>query len=696
MMKKISLLLVSCAAALSLQADVKALAGTWQMVGMGADFNLSEDSSLTENDFSIIWYWDNGAWKAFSKDANTENSIKSIPNLWGDFIKRGSAFWIKTKRDIEFIPYLPEMESLPRTKGWHMVSSINGLYNLPLYFLNNDSPVKSFFAFRDGAWSYAYRKIDGTVVGDLKNLDKGEGGWVYLEEDIPLDSSNYTIYTPNSQNEEKFADKKLTFSNGLELTLDQNGTVLSSDTNYSGMKWSVRYSNSYSTGLEVENEKHLEFFSFHKDWPSGNEVLDKIVYVDRKILSNGVKAVENVKYDYFSNDVTISISDYTKEKSIDDVVSEIMDQINDLLTNGNTDANTLINNAKSSLYQVNDNDAKVALAVINLIEVLNEPIAQSFVIDGDLLNLNSFFEKLKTTPDSIDTINLSQSITSYSSDARTLLETLSANLESSADKLLEVSQDKNYVFAYSALNGKKLNYVDITMLRSVMYLLAYKLEYLASFELGTDEWIMPVTEGNIEYVKASADPVGFLNSKTFFVNPDQSKLDKAKNLLIKSLELYNGILESKSYDKGLLVRGGDLTTRNIRRKVYGMLQNLTGNSQYVVLMDDWVDWNWNEQTQQNESNHVFEKGILDLNAIFNSSTTVTINDFPTFQYDGIYDEAKSKEYDEPCDANGKPIGIIYDQKPTTVNNINNVILKFVTEDGTTLEGINLLNELFKD
>jgi len=229
-----------------------------------------------------------------------------------------------------------------------------------------------------------------------------------------------------------------------------------------------------------------------------------------------------------------------------------------------------------------------------------------------------------------------------------------------------------------------------------MYLLAYKLEYLDSFQLGTDEWLKPIMDENIEYSKASIDPAGFLNSGTFFVNPNQTKLSKAKSLLIKSLKLYYGILESKSYDKGLLVKADDISRRNMRRKVHEVLQNLTGKSQYAVLMDESFDWIWDEQTQQYTSKDLFEKGIINLNALFDASSTITIKDLPTFKYDGVYNEFESKLSDGPRNDVRKELNLVYDQKPTAPNNINKIIYKVVTKDGTTLKGTNLLNELFKD
>lgn len=697
-MKKILLYLISCVVALSLQADVKALGGSWQMVGAGADFNLSEDSSLTNDDFSIIWYWDNGAWKAYSKDSNTANRIKNISGLWGDFVKKDSAFWIKAKRDIDFIPYQPNTRSLPHTKGWHMVSSIGGLPQI----LSGNPSIKSFFAYRNGAWSYAYRKNDGNITGNLKNFGTGEGGWEYLENNISKNSMNSFEFPSYEENFANFANKKLTFSNGLELTLDQNGTVLSNDMNYSDMNWSVLYSvpaddlNVYFAGIEVGNNKHSDFFDFYKDWESGNEMIGSIVHIDKEILPNGVNVEKNI-YNDTNSDITLSISNYAKEKPIANDIQDIMDQLNALLTNGNVDAQGVIDGAKAvCLAYPNNNDAKVTLAIVNLIEVLNEPIAQSFVIDGNPLNLNSYFAKLTPDSEPSDLIEVSKSIASYSSGATTLLNTLCANLESSADILADVSQDKNYVFAYKGLNGKKLNYVDITILRSAMYLLAYKLEYLDSFQLGTDEWLKPIMDENIEYSKASIDPAGFLNSGTFFVNPNQTKLSKAKSLLIKSLKLYYGILESKSYDKGLLVKADDISRRNMRRKVHEVLQNLTGKSQYAVLMDESFDWIWDEQTQQYTSKDLFEKGIINLNALFDASSTITIKDLPTFKYDGVYNEFESKLSDGPRNDVRKELNLVYDQKPTAPNNINKIIYKVVTKDGTTLKGTNLLNELFKD
>ena len=695
-MKKISSILISCVAALSLQADIDVASGNWQMVGTGVDWNLSEDSSLTSDNFSIIWYWDNGKWRAFSKDKNIKNIIQSISGLWGDYVKKGRAFWIKAKKDIRFIPYVPRMESLPHTKGWHMISFIDWIDVGLLQIFNNQPPLKAFFAYRDrdGKWSYIYRKNSDDIIGNLKNVNPLEGLWSYLENNI---SDNLYMYSSHKTNENNLANKTLTLSNGLELTLDQNGTVISNDANYSNMNWFVSYSNNYAGKIEIYNRKNLYDLRYYCEFENSSCQIDSFIHITGTISPNGISIIDSINDENVSN-LTLTISDYKKEKQIVGDIKSIMDSIKKLLSNGNVSAQGVLDGAKAvCLSYSNNNDAKVVLAIVNILETLNSDIvSQSFTIDGNPLDANSYFKKMTVVPNPSDLIKLSQSISSYPQNATNLLETLANNLVSSADKLEDVSKDKNYVFAYEGLNGKKLNYVDITMLRSVMYLLAYKLEFLSSYQLGTNEWLKPIKEGNIEYSKALANPAEFLNSRTFFINPNQEKLNKAKSLLIKSLQLYYGLLENKNYDKGLYVKSDDITTKNVKRKVFQILQNLTGKTQYAILMDDKIEQNWNEETQHLARKDVVEKYFINLNNLFDANSTITINDFPTFKYNGVYNENISKLYNEPRDSSAKELELIYDQKPASPNHINNIILKVIKEDGTVLKGVNLLNELFKD
>ena len=323
-MKKISSILISCVAALSLQADIDVASGNWQMVGTGVDWNLSEDSSLTSDNFSIIWYWDNGKWRAFSKDKNIKNIIQSISGLWGDYVKKGRAFWIKAKKDIRFIPYVPRMESLPHTKGWHMISFIDWIDVGLLQIFNNQPPLKAFFAYRDrdGKWSYIYRKNSDDIIGNLKNVNPLEGLWSYLENNI---SDNLYMYSSHKTNENNLANKTLTLSNGLELTLDQNGTVISNDANYSNMNWFVSYSNNYAGKIEIYNRKNLYDLRYYCEFENSSCQIDSFIHITGTISPNGISIIDSINDENVSN-LTLTISDYKKEKQIVGDIKSIMNR----------------------------------------------------------------------------------------------------------------------------------------------------------------------------------------------------------------------------------------------------------------------------------------------------------------------------------------------------------------------------------
>ena len=257
---------------LSANASIIAKANSWQMVGFGVDVNLSKIYYPPKDKYSIIWMYDSNtqSWKAFSKNDNFKNIIKE-KGFWRDSIKSGDAFWIQAKQDMGFLTYKPALEKLPTTKGWHLLSFGNGWWNIKKYF-ESFYQLQGAFVYRDNKWRYLYRVSPSEYIGHLKHFDEGEGGWIYLDNDINTTNSswnNYPIYSDkwnNNNDSFTFANKKVTFSNATEIILDQNGSISTNDINLSGYsKWSVSYNSQWYKSFKIYNSnytKEIKFYTF--------------------------------------------------------------------------------------------------------------------------------------------------------------------------------------------------------------------------------------------------------------------------------------------------------------------------------------------------------------------------------------------------------------------------------------------------
>ena len=694
-------------------ANVKALANSWQMLGTSMDMDLEKRVYPEKDDFSIIWHYKDGKWGAFSKD---ENIVQDINNshLYNPYIKAGEAFWIKTKdNNVSFLPYSPEVEFAPHTRGWHLISFANGLKNLDS-LLNNG--VKSFFVYRDNGWEYINKDSNGNFSGNLKSIDKHEGFWIYMDSNSSNPYYNMNDLDSDSSNEESFSNKKFIFSNGINIVLDQNGTVLSNDSNISGGEWKGLYfDNGYNKNISFRVKKNDTLYTY--EFNSNNYNHQKIdlhakIITKMKYYNNGVKSiVESRVKDYFGdNTLEVTIGDYNKTKIVSDTITYAMHSIVQSLKYGGDLAYNKLESDKTTLSNAGENnDAKVALAIINLLETLNDPLVSNILTvsasegaNPSNLNLDVFLKVFVPNDDSV--VKLADIFSnSPEADTTDLLQKLSDRLVSSANKLIGVYSDENYYFDYEDI---KFNYVDVEALRVAMLGVSADLQYLASYQLGNREWLKINKENNIEYSKASYDPVGFLNSKTFFVNPNQSKLTSAKNILIEFLSGYKHMLEQKYHAKeGLDIKKSDLTTRNLYRKIVLTLRNLKDESTFALLRDDTVQW---QQKQICDANgHCWNESIpkdvkeiykFDFRKLFDINSALTINDFPSFKYEnGILDVDKSKIENSPINSNGNELNVIFDSNNIPVNShIKDAYLLHIDENNNVYQGNDLLNEIFGD
>lgn len=691
---------------ISLNASIVAKSDTWQMGGFGMDMNLSKSIPFSANDYKIMWFWEDGDWKAFAQDEQMREKIIDA-GLFGDSIKANQGFWVYSTNDIKIPSFTSLVDSLPKEKGWHLLNFSKGLGD-PSSILNRYAGTRSFFVYRDGEWSYKHKYSKDMLEGDLTNISSGEGFWLNNTNSVSLYSNEYSYYNDpytlrinenyNEKNNDIFTNKKF---DGAEfsVTLDQNGTVISDDERFNGGVWSggTFYNSSYyysqmSFKITKDNmEYFLYYYKYYNSYTYETELtLDMVEQREVELLDNGVKVVvSDMNHTYYGTSATLS--DTTPDITIDTTVKNALNELETLLTTNTNDASSKLTEIKNSLIDVNSQDAQVALAIVNLVEILDEDIVKSLVnFNGGSYSMNSLFSSSLFPQNYEELLEFNEAISAYSENAKELLSTLATRLKDSSDLLDSIYSDSNYIFEYGDI---KFNYVDAQLARGVMLALAFKLEFLSSYDYGEDDWFKPITEESITYVKASVDPASFINSKAPFSNPNQESLTLAKEYFSEFVNLYLDILNNPYHkQEGLNLSQDEITSiRNIKYYLKSLLNNLEGNSDSFTVIDEHMNYSYYPNYSMEIKKESFE---VDINSLFDANKTVTIEDFPTYKYDKEIDTQRSKIENDAVDSNGEVVDLVEESAPTTINNINNIFKSFVDEDGEFFEGDSLINNIF--
>lgn len=684
-------------------AGIVAKSGSWQMLSYGMDVNLTQTTTPSAEDFSLIWYYENdngGTWKAFSKDAELVSLINAVGS-YGDKIKMGQAFWVKAKKDFSIIPYVSEVDILPSSQGWHLISTSLAL---PASFLSSRPIGSQLFVYRNNTWSYAYNNGQNVVssTGTPYLATNGsEGFWLYNPVDV---NNSYPRYNEAYHEfKDTFSNKQFSWGN-TSLKLDQNGTVISNETLYNGGKWNGYEFSDWNIRFRVTKGDKRYVFVFNRAYsPSTYQPLDyytlSSISVSRfQTLSNGVvETLDSNVTNYYEQNIAVALTDYNRSKIVHSTVQNALSTLETLIQNPTSYAQTTFNTVKSSLSTLSNNDdAKVVLALMTLVEILDEDIVKNnfVVFNGNAsktLSLATFFTDFLPS-DTQSWVELAQNVSNYSTNAKNLMQTLASRLKLKADTLVTIGDNTDFYLPY---NGKSINYADVKALRGMMLALAFKLQYISSYALGSDEWLSTSTENNIEFQKASYDPVGFLNSKTFFTAPNTSSLVIAKAYLREFLGLYYALLNAEYHEReGMMVSGANLEARNLKRHLKLAMNNLDGISSQMTYANDWAEWSWDSQTYQSNVEHKKEFMTFDVRSLFDSSTAITINDLPVFSYNGTLHVNNSMIINEPVDVQWNPLAVQSSGTFSATNNINAFFKSFVNSEGQKFTGINLLNEIF--
>lgn len=158
-MKKLLMTFILCVSFLFANNTIKLFPNSWQMLGVGFDYNLSKDLPYSSDDFKIIWFYQDGQWKAFSKDSSIALLINQ-KGLWGNFIPKNGAFWILPKKELLFYNFRDKLDTIKVKPGWNMIGVTNWASDI---YQMERSGLKSFFVYRDGKWKYFIEVIKESI-----------------------------------------------------------------------------------------------------------------------------------------------------------------------------------------------------------------------------------------------------------------------------------------------------------------------------------------------------------------------------------------------------------------------------------------------------------------------------------------------------------------------------------------------------
>jgi hypothetical protein len=718
-MKNIIKLSLATAMTISTASASIELAAGWQMIGTGLPIEIESHDKLDNQEFvQLIWQYDNIAnkWSAYSPKASIKKKIKQSSDI--DLLTRldpNKSAWIKVQDGQKFTlqTFQKDYQTIKGKSSWQMQYSQQSQSTSQIL---DNGDIKSIFVYRGGQWRYNYT-FDMQTKGDLTRLNAFEGFWVNygdigIQEDKYL-TSNYKSYIPDNMPTyiKNPANQKLTISsngNSYVVLLNHDGTSTTNIKDMEDSKWKIKPSDDgIKYILKNKTNTKIAIIKISPDWSNYNYYnpdykVDYLITKDIEQFSNKMINYSNKTVLINSNtNPSFTFEDIVLEKTLS---NKFNTNINILENSTNANLKSNIDKVKSALSNSSDNDEKMLHAILAITDILDNEALQSLVeFDSSLSNVSTFswshFETiLSQNPNTnidnlIDTV---QNITNLDSSLNSILSSLSTALQTASNELGDVVENSNefYYFKYQDI---EFNQVDIKHLQAFVYLLSSVLDNLSAYSYGNDQWLATQTKeldisnsaislppavgkapnvtenkASFEYIKAEIDPVGFINSKVFLSNVDQSKLDNAKANLIKSLTLYKSLIKTNAVG---IVSDQNEFEHNDKLYINNILDNLNGKNDTATFPSVNIHYDYNTSTLVED----WEIHKLDLNQLYVDGGLFNSSDLPTVKYTTTYDEDKSIKAMEPVDINGNYIEMAIVDEAKFQSEIDAKILKVYKE-----------------
>jgi len=618
---------------------------------------LNNKINCEENNITITWISGDNV-NLSSGDVNQTNYTQNLGKLEAN-VSKNSASLIKP---IVFI--IPPKGHIPEAND--DAATVNEDNNITIDVLANDNDL-------DGRDELNITKISNPSHGTAV-IENNKIKYSPNKDYFGRDSFVYTLTDPLGAEVNATVNVTITPVNDAPIAKDDNVgmissnaskviDVLSNDSDIDGDSLSIKSVSSVSSGrVEIVNNKTAIKYTPDPDFNGTISFTYEIT--DGKATATATVTLEVAKYVAPTTQAISKIEGFDRE-------------------NGNLD--TLLDEVKNTLNSAdaNDKDAKVALAIVDLIEALNNGIVDlSDNGSGNLLNL------IKGDKLDIDIAQLVEDLYNTSKDIS--LTKIANKLKTIAQRLDDAFSDSNYVFEYKDF---KLNAQDAKLYSGLLLLEAAKLEYMSAYNVVKSDYIETKTKDingtSYEYQVIKVDSVTVLND----IDTLSLRGDAQAKFNISKADLNSALVKLTAVDTNKLTIDQKDKIADIKDKLNAVKTSLNGGANFVLEKDN-------------------TKVFINVAALFNESTAPTLSN--TLGNDFKYvPEWKRYKFTYNLDAsivNNKPTGIYtvqssqktyitemeFEQNSLPQNNDNVIptIITKVKENNKTYTGNDILKLLF--
>jgi hypothetical protein len=447
---------------------------------------------------------------------------------------------------------------------------------------------------------------------------EGEGNFTFSVTDLNGTVSGIATMSINVSSREinvTAQDDNLTISEDTEALIDvlSNDISTFSDDGSSATGSVIKQIGTPSYGVvkivdgKVKYQPNKDYYGF-----------DSFTYMVETLSGSQDSATVNVNVlqaDDSTSDVLDGLDNF--DFSVDDVESKLGEI-----------KNTLSNSLDS------DKTAKVALALLELAEISNSTEVGEIVnisANGLSNNYNDYLpiiiQGLKSS-DSNLTANLIDTVTDLSGTSTTVLHNISLKLVDISSRLDEAFEDEDYIFEYDDLNitANKAKFISAGVLAA-----ASQLEFLAAYHYvdidALKEQTISIGNDVVEYRQIDSDPRTIFNNTSLFTISDSTRLSDAQALLVRSIDKMSQFNTSEIED---LEDRADLD--ELKSNLVDINSSLNGGNNFIIESD--------------EDNGEVRKLYLDLSAIYNPSTAITLSSILGNEFDYKFNDHISRWSDE--------------------------------------------------
>lgn len=235
---------------------------------------------------------------------------------------------------------------------------------------------------------------------------------------------------------------------------------------------------------------------------------------------------------------------------------------------------TKLQEAKNILSTLTSDEASIVTTLISIAEIANNTTINSLVSitnndDSEYVgtNLNALVKNSVMDFVNIKSLIENASTTKFTTETTSRMHDIAVKLKELSDSLGKyfVSSSDSYTY-----DNETMTFDDSNALRTTILGIAFKLEYLSSYQWGVDSDFAIQTAADNEYINFDVDAPSILNSGNFFKLMNPSKVLNAKEYLKEAVTIALDI--PVGYETEF--------TNNVKTDIQAIKTAFDGNGQY--------------------------------------------------------------------------------------------------------------------